>query len=218
MQDAPRGKMSNELVNDTLILQHVFGKHGRIIAMTVPRTIEYCLQHHIDYQMVLSDVVRDGNHVHWAHTYLIRDAMIRGYKNIIYWDADTLIADMGMDIKEAIVEDKIGSVWHNLKKEDKDLSHFNVGALYFSNTPKTREFMDRWIAGYPGTSWSSFPLVFEQGVFNIIGEEMGIINRLDNKWNAECGVSPSDHPAVFGFHGFPDLYNNMKKKLENLND
>jgi hypothetical protein len=69
-----------------------------------------------------------------------------------------------------------------------------------------------WLAGYPGTR--AFPWL-DQGVFGRIGAEMGIINHLDNRWNAGH-VSPSDNPIVLGLHGFPDRYEAMKREVEKI--
>jgi hypothetical protein len=208
-----------KIVNDTLLIQHVYSnsEHGRLIAMSAERTILYCLKHHIDYHLVVGEVDgdnRDGGH--WANICMMREAMNLGYKNIIYLDADTLIADLNTDLREAIVEDKIGAVWHTLIRPEGDHSHFNAGAFYVSNTERTREFVDKWISMYPGLPDGQWPIVCEQGVYNVLGREMGVINSLDPKWNAEAGVSPSDHPVVMGFHGFPDLHKWMRKALAGL--
>ena len=207
------------LFTDTVLFQHIYSysDYASILALTMPRTIMYCYKFKIDYRFVMGEVegdAREGGH--WANIYLMREFMQMGYKNVIYLDADTIICNLNTDIREAIVEDKVGAVWHNSHEGERDLSHYNAGAFYASNTYKTRAFLDKWISQKPGQTLSKFPLCYEQGAFRIIGDEMGVINRLDNQWNAEAGVSPSDHPVVLGFHGFKDVYGCMSITLKDL--
>jgi hypothetical protein len=205
--------MLPKTTNDTLIFQHVLSNSvcARWLAVTAPVTLEYCLAHKMDFRLVAADLSSlPGGPGHWAVPKLIREFMDMGYANIIYLDADTLIADRSTDLREAIKPDTIGVVWHSLFKHNRNLSHFNVGALYVSNTEKVRKFVDQWLASLPGIP--DFPW-WEQGVFNKLGLEMKIIERLDNKWNAENGVSPSNHPVVLGFHGFPDQLGAIKETI-----
>ena len=171
----------------------------------------------MDYKLIIGNIGTlspDGEFGHWICAELIREYLKLDYKYIIYLDADTIIADLTVDLREACVPDKIGAVWHDLHYLTPDLSHFNVGALYISNTPLIREFVDRWLAGYPGTR--DFPWL-DQGVFGNVGAEMGIINKLDNAWNAGH-VSPSDHPVVLGLHGLRDRYATMKRLVKELEE
>ena len=54
-------------------------------------------------------------------------------------------------------------------------------------------------------------------MFGNVGAEMGIINKLDNAWNAGH-VSPSDHPVVLGLHGLRDRYATMKRLVKELEE
>ena len=203
--------------NDTLIFQHIHSNSDCLqwVALTAPITLEYCLAHKMDYQLVardLGDLSPKGEWGHWIVPQLVREFFDLGYENIIYLDADTIIADSTVDLRDACKPDMIGAVQHNLKYHNPDWSHFNVGALYISTTAKVRNFVDMWLAGYPGTR--TFPWL-DQGVFGRIGAEMGIINHLDNRWNAGH-VSPSDNPIVLGLHGFPDRYEAMKREVEKI--
>ena len=205
--------------NDTLLFQHIHSnsKCRRWIGLTLHRSRKYCRAHRMDYRLIIGNIGTlspAGEFGHWIIPELIKDIIPLGYQYIIYLDADTIIADMTADLRQACVQDKIGAVWHNLSMLTPDLSHFNVGALYISNTPLIKEFVDRWLAGYPGTP--DFPW-WEQGVFGRVGTEMGIINKLDNRFNAGH-VSPSDHPVVLGLHGLRDRYSTMKQKIKELEE
>ena len=209
----------NQPTNNTLMFQHIHSnsKCALWLGLTLPRTMEYCLTHQMDYQLVardLGDLSPAGEWGHWIVAQLLTEFLEMDYKYIIYLDADTIIADMTADLREACMEDKIGVVWHNLSMLTPDISHYNVGALYISNTPKIREFVSQWLAGYPGTR--QFPWL-DQGVFGIVGERMGIINHLDNRFNAGH-VSPSDHPVVLGLHGLRNRYETMKQKINELQE
>ena len=206
--------------NDTIVFQHIHSSSAcfRWLSLTLPRTMLYCRDHQMDYQLVARDFGELSPHGveagHWSVPVLIKEFMGLEYRNIIYLDADTIIADMTADLRQACVSDKIGAVWHNLSMLTPDISHFNVGALYVSNTTLIQEFIDRWLAGYPGTQ--EFPWL-DQGVFGRVGAEMSIINKLDNKFNAGH-VSPSDHPVVLGLHGLRDRYSTMKQKIVELEE
>jgi hypothetical protein len=200
--------MSN---NDTLLFQHIISDSAcrTWLAETETITKLYCIEHTIDYQQIESNVGGFPGKGHWAVPYLIRQFMDRGYEKIIYLDADCVIMDTSVDLREAVVKEKIGAVWHNLSYNVPDWSHFNVGALYVSNTMRVRQFVNHWLARAPGTA--DFPW-WEQGIFNKLGTKMGIIEHLDNKWNAGH-VSPSDRPIVMGLHGIPDRIGAIKEAV-----
>lgn len=203
-------------MNDTIIFQHVLSNSPccEWLALTTPITLQYCLKHHMDYHCIVGTMNEMPGH--WDVPLLIKSFMDLKYTNVIYLDADTVIVDSNVDMREAIVTDKIGAVWHDMVRTEGDLSHFNVGALYVANTAKVRYFVDLWIAKKPGNSMNKFPLTFEQGVFNTFGTEMIIIHKLDNKWNAEIGISPSDHAVVQGFHGFPNQLEAIRNSVEGV--
>jgi hypothetical protein len=204
--------------NDTLLFQHIHSESGcsNWVALTAARTLRYCLAHKMDYRLTVADVGEDtGQHGHWTSVRLIREYMTLGYRWIIYLDADCIIANLDADLREACAPDRIGAVWHNLNYLKPDLSHYNTGALYISTTQVVINFVDAWLAGHPGTRDFGTHGWLELGVFNRLGTEMGIIARLDNKFNAGH-VSPSDNPVVLGLHGFPDRYESMKARMKEL--
>jgi hypothetical protein len=183
------------------------------VALTAPGTLKYCLRHRMDYRLLVGDIHNyDGRHGHWTVPEYIRDFMRMGYQYIIYMDADAFVVDHAVDLRDACAPDMIGAVWHNLSYHEPDWSHFNVGMLYVHNTTKTRAFVDEWLSKYPGKP--DFPW-WEQGEFNKLGKLRGVINHLDNKWNAGH-VSPSDQMVVWGLHGIPDRLDAMRKAVESV--
>jgi glycosyltransferase involved in cell wall biosynthesis len=206
--------------NDTLLIQQVSKNYSgaNMLGLTYARNVDYCLKHKIDYQTIIADIdkfdARRPGEVGWGKVSIIRQAMdVKHYKNIFYLDADTIIADTNIDLRDACIPDKVGAVWHDLNQGGQILGHYNVGVLAFSNTEKTRKFVEEWLAQFPGTT--EFPW-WEQGVFNRLGAEQNIINRLDAAWNSVNYVNSCPHPVILGFHGFPDRYNAMKEALAKL--
>jgi len=189
-------------MNDALLIQHVSenSPHINLLKVTAARNLEYCLAHKMDFEMIVNGATPTQGD--WDKIRMIRTAMQLPYQFIIYLDADTLIADMKADLRDGCPPGKIGACRHILKPETYRiyLDHLNVGALYFTNCDETRNFVDRWLEGYPGTTE---PPWWEQGVMNKIND--GTVVEIDAKWNATGNVNPSPNPVVLGFHGQGDV-------------
>ena len=202
--------------NDTLIIQHCSknSEHALQMGLTAERNIAYCRDHKMDYQAIMADIDNFiGENVGWAKIALLQKAMKLHYKNIIWLDADTIIADTTSDLRTACTLDKVGAVWHELHQGGAILKHWNVGVLFVSNTEKTRDFVDKWLARFPGTR--EFPW-YEQGEFNKLGEEMGIIQTVGAEYNCVDYVNPHPKPIIMGFHGYGDRLNVMKAAMKKL--
>jgi hypothetical protein len=199
-------------MNNAILFQHILSNSGcaEWLALTAPITLRYCVKHQIDYQLIMA--TRDDAYGHWEVPKYIKAFLEMGYSSVIYLDADTLIVDMETDLREAIVPDKIGAVWFELPT----YAIYNAGAFYASNTPTVRAFVDAWLSKMPGGGMNRFPFTGEQGVFTQLGKAMGAINRLDNKWNSEDGITGSDHKVVWGLHGFPDRIGPMQQYINSL--
>jgi hypothetical protein len=205
---------------DTLLIQQTCGdgEHALQMGLTSARNTAYCLKHKMDFQTIYADIDAYDHDKPaergWGKVALIRKAMnVKKYRNIIWLDADTIIADLDRDLRDACVPDKVGAVWHDLKQGGHILGHYNVGVLAVSNTEITRKFMDDWLKGFPGTT--DFPW-FEQGVFNKLGTEQNVINTLGAEWNSVDYVNPVKTPVILGFHGYADRLNVMKEALQKL--
>jgi lipopolysaccharide biosynthesis glycosyltransferase len=140
--------------------------------------------------------------------------MCKQYRNIVYLDDDTIIADLETDLRDACIPDKIGAVWHDLKQNGHILGHYNVGVLAVSNTEKTRKFFDDWLADFANNS-PEFPW-WEQGAFNRLGIKADIIYHLGAEWNSVDYVNPAAKPVILGFHGYADRMQVMKEALVKL--
>ena len=204
-----------EEFNDAVLLQHVSqnSEHVNLLKITAARTLEYCQMHKMDfYLMVSGEIPYFGD---WSKVRIIRQLMnIPNYKYIIYIDADALIVDMDHDLRQACVEGKVGACRHDLKPPHymQTLNHLNVGCLYVHNNQNSRDFMDKWLEGYPGTS---DPCWWEQGVLNNIMTPETVA-EVDAKYNATGYANPCKHPVVKGYHGMGNVkvrFNMMLKDM-----
>lgn len=184
--------------SDAVIIQQIYQDGGFInaINLTMPRLLSYAKRWEIDFDFHYGNIMDqwDLKFGGWAKLPLILSALERGYKYVIWLDADTVIADINIDLRDGCPEDGIGMVKHHGPPE-----HFNVGVMYFTNTLRVRQFLAYWILWYPGPAdWR------EQAVLNLLCKipELNVVRMIDNKWNstrlAGCHV---DNAIVEGFHG-----------------
>ena len=189
-------------MNDALIIQHVSenSAHVNLLRATASRNMEYCLRHKMDIEMLVSGPTPlKGD---WDKVKLIRSAMELPYKYIIYLDADTVITDMGHDLRQGVPNGKIGCVRHVLTSPpyNVNLDHLNVGVMLIDNCEATKAFVDKWLAGYPGTPE---PAWWEQGVLNDIND--GTVVEISARYNSTGNVNPCPDPVIIGFHGQGDV-------------
>lgn len=201
-------------MNTAILIQSVYPETDgvKMLELISPRHSEYCKNHDIDYACSPSNPLPylDPKKGSWAKIELISRALAAGYKNVIWLDADTLIKDMKVDLRDGCIDDGIGACWHRIPQ----LHHWNVGALYISNTERVRNFITEWIGMYPGTDgW------FEQGVFNKMAMQSNIVNTISDKWNATINYTEVPDAVVLGYHGAGDFeyrLNLMRSVLEIL--
>ena len=200
-------------MKNAILLQQVYPGLGydEVMQINEARNIEYCKRHGMDYQCVYLNPLPNSDPVKgsWGKVKLIQDAMTEGYDFIFWLDADTLIADMSIDLRNAVEPFHIGACWQRIPQ----LNHWNVGALYIDNCPETREFIDKWLARYPGK-----PQWLEQGAFN----EMAMLDKtvvtISDRWNSTVDVSYVPDAVVLGFHGQGDAAFRSKLIKETLKE
>jgi hypothetical protein len=173
--------------------------------LVFPRHSAYCAAWNIDYWNIQGghDYGMIGEAGAWAKVGLMLDAL-KDYENVIWIDTDAAIMDFNTDIREACKDIHVGACVHDPAKSDwlKQCNvprHLNVGVIYARKTDKAKEFLEKWLASYPGVEkWG------EQGSFNnLISEMPGVVTELDDKWNATVNVNMVDKPVVMGWHGVP---------------
>jgi hypothetical protein len=208
-------------MNDTILIQQVYPKLGYLPLLTenFTRNAKYCEEHDIDYVVFFSETL-DPIHGGWDKVLHVRDAL-KKYKLVIWLDVDACIYDLTRDMKTVPnPPDTIGAVRFMLPT-----SHLNVGVLYFRNGEKVVQFVDEWLAAFPGPgAWH------EQAVFNqmtpanrrpnqssFAGVKNETVYELPAEWNLNFNYNANSNPVVMGFHGFGTADNRlamMRKSLE----
>jgi len=179
------------------IIQHVYPGTSaeKLLELTKQRNVDYCKKHSLEYQCHVDSPWKDEGVLegHWARLKLVQDALDAGHEHVCFLDADTVIRDLDVDIREACKPNHIGACWHRIPQGD----HWNTGVLYFGNGQATKDFLSDWMASYPGLGdgWA------EQGVFNLFGKKSKVIETLSDKWNATINVNMVPDAVVIGFHG-----------------
>lgn len=202
-------------MKNAVLIQQIYPQHGysEIMELTRKHNENYCERHGFDYWHILDDVIkgRDAHDGAWAKIELIKQALDKGYEYIVWLDADAMIKDVSVDLRDAVEFYKIGACWHRIPQ----LSHWNVGVLYVHNCEEVKAFIETWAAGYPAPNdgW------LEQGVFNRLAMQSNIVSTVSDKWNSTFDVSLVPDAVVLGFHGQGDIkqrYAMMKETFNRL--
>ena len=204
-------------MNNALLIQQVYplevDSYLPMLELTRERNKAYCLRWQMDYQCLesaSSAKYADAEAGAWAKVELIKFALAKGYTYIIWLDADAMIKDLDTDLRDGCI-DGIGACWMRIPQ----LHHWNVGVLYVTNTPSVTDFIDEWLAGYPGLGdgWK------EQGVFNKLAMKSKVVQTVSDRWNATINYTMCPDAVVLGFHGdggTNQRYEHMKQTLSML--
>lgn len=202
-------------MNDCILIQQIYPdtEGVKLLELTKQRHRDYCIRHQMDFQSLASASslkYADPKVGSWSKIELVKFALDKGYKFVIWLDADTLIKDLDVDLRDGCV-DGIGACWQRIPQ----IHHWNVGALYFVNTPQVRQFIDAWLAGYPGLGdgWN------EQGVFNKLGMKSKVVQTISDRWNATLNHTMVPDAVVLGYHGYgstQERYDAMQNTLNRL--
>lgn len=202
-------------MNNAVLIQQIYpDTEGiKLLELTKQRNRDYCIRWQMDFQCLASASsakYADPKVGSWSKIELVKFALENGYKYVIWLDADTVIKDMDTDLRDACV-DGIGACWHRIPQ----LNHWNVGFLSFMNTPAVRDFVDAWLAAFPGygDGWN------EQGVFNKLAMQSRVVQTISDRWNATLNYSMVPDAVVLGFHGYgttQERYDAMQTTLNQL--
>lgn len=204
-------------MKNALLIQQVYPDTPGVsmLELNKERNEKYCQEHGFDYWYEVSNSLKDSDPLKgsWAKVELIRKAISKGYTYIIWLDADTIIANINTDLREACKIDHIGACWHRIPQ----LHHWNIGALYIGNSENqvVSNFINQWLGSYPGTNdgW------LEQGVFNRLAMQSNVVETISDKWNSTIGFTEVPDAVVLGYHGagdFPIRYELMKAVMTKL--
>jgi hypothetical protein len=201
---------------NALLIQQIYPDTPGVemLKLTEARHAEYCKRYGFDYMCLYENPVPEQDPLKgsWGKVRLISDALYDGYDYVVWLDADTLIVDFDADLRDAVVPFHIGACWHRIPQ----LNHWNVGALYIDNCQETRDFFDKWLTTYPGTTgW------LEQGEFNTLAMRNKTVVTVSDKWNSTIDVSAVPDAVVLGFHGQGDTayrINLMRDTMQTLSE
>lgn len=183
-----------------IIIQQIYhgSDYDKIIAMTLPRTLQACKRHGLDYHFVYGNVMDEWEQKYggWAKLPLILSAFSNDYQHVIWLDADAMIADLDTDPRGGCPESGLGMTINT-----QPFPHFNVGMIYATKSDEVVDFIQNWITWFPGPvkGWH------EQAMLNLLihAPHFGnIVKQIDNKWNScTAGGTHVDKAVVEAFHG-----------------
>ena len=197
-------------MNNAVLIQHAYdGEFQPMMELTKERHAAYCERFGFDFWHEIHNKSRPMETGGWAKIELMQKALSKGYEYIVWLDADALIYDVEVNLREAIQRNKIGACWHRIPQ----LYHWNAGVLYLHNSVPVQNVIDNWWASYPPPKdgW------FEQGVFNRIGKENNTIVTISDRWNATIDVNMVPDAVVLGFHGQSDAKGRYEMMLNVMN-
>ena len=200
---------------NAVLIQHcwpdagILGNYLPLFELTEERNKAYCSKHNFDFLSVIGTVKpeyedrKDGN---WPKVELIRQALEKNYEYIIWLDPDALIYDDSADLRNGCPPG-IGACWHRIPQ----LNHWNTGVLYMRNTQEVKDFVDEWLAAFPGDlQWK------EQGAFNKLAMTNKVVETISDRWNATVNYSMVPDAVVLGYHGNGDANLRLAMMQETL--
>jgi hypothetical protein len=196
---------------NAVLLQHTYSASSIVVGdncfndmlrLTYQRHAAYAMAHRMDHWCFQGGIHPEnpGEAGAWAKIHLMKMAL-KDYEYIFWVDADAAIMDFETDLRDAVKDIDIGACVHDPEKSPylKQLGidkHINVGVMYLRNTDLTNDFIDKWLASYPGPKrWA------EQGAFNELIKTIPAVSIIDDKWNATVNVNMVKKPVVMGWHG-----------------
>jgi hypothetical protein len=201
-------------MNNAILIQQVYPNEDaayiEMLTLTRERNKEYCLRWQMDYQCLESASsvkYADAKVGAWSKVELIKFALNKTYQYIIWLDADALIKDMDTDLRDGCI-DGIGACWQRIPQ----LNHWNVGVLYVANTQPVSDFIEDWLAGYPGLGdgWN------EQGVFNKLAMNSRVVQTISDRWNSTLNYSMVPDAVILGYHGYGDANQRLNAMQDTL--
>jgi hypothetical protein len=170
----------------------------------------YCAKHDIDYLCHLGRVPSTSAlDPTWDCVPLMRLALGLGYDLVVWLDTDALVVNPEVDLREASKEFRhVGMVKHRLGLH----SHFNCGVTFVSNTEKARDFLAQTEEGGPvaRSGWH------EQARMHKVNAKLGVIHRIDDRWNSTEGINEVADPVIAAWHGDPDRISKVRAAIRKL--
>lgn len=194
-------------MNDALLVQQCnsSGEFFDSMRITYQRHATYAVSHRMDYWHIIGDMLPDKLRGGWDKVNTIKKALEAGYEFVFWVDADACIVDMQTDLRDAFkfqASDNTGDIGACIHDAHGIPKHHNVGVLFMRNSPPVVNFVNDWLASYPGDlQW------MEQGAFNDLlkGKYSNLLFTLDDRFNSTYQVNESKNPVIMGWHGVRPL-------------
>lgn len=188
-------------MRDAIIIQQAYSgsPYIHMIEFCYRRHVAYALRHGFDYMAFFGAMEQTEEPAHggWEKLYMIRRALERGYNFVAHLDADTMIANLSVDLRGALrkMPYSVG-----VCKHPGHHGHLNAGVMFFGRSDKTLRFVNDWLSRRAGESsnWQ------EQAVLNQMASEpvyAGVVGIVPDIYNATRAASTySDNAVIIGYH------------------
>lgn len=203
-------------MNNAMMLQVCYSNSPYLDLMEISLThhMNYARRHLMDFQFIASDVEQrtqfalpDVNYRqvgffgdNWAKISIIQKWLMQ-YEYIFYLDADALIVDTTVDLREAFAGSTVGILMceHSWM--------FNTGVVFFHKVTGLDALMVAWVAENPGNILPGHIAWDEQVIINrlmVDNRFLGLARKMDDKWNSSFQTNESPHPVISAWHGACD--------------
>ena len=200
-------------MSSAVLIQQASGPARPLLELSARRHANYCARHGITYWPLIGDV-QFKHAPHWNKIVLIRHALALGFETVAWLDADTLIVRDDEDLRRALNGGgPLALAEHPTPGLNGAPRHWNSGVMIMRNTPRTRAFFDAvWEAGpLERHRWHD-----QARILDLLPQFPGLVQRLDDRWNATYLVTDTERPIIKAWHGtrqaaLPCLYGELQR-------
>ena len=189
-----------------VICSFAVGSHVRLLSIAAPTFLQYGERHGWDVVLSTEATLPGGRPASWGKIPLIRDLLER-YELVWWIDADALVVDGSVDIRDELEPDKDLYLVEHLFPHPQSFAA-SAGVMLWRSTAWSRSFLDELWADdkyrekYP---WENASLLERLGysVWPFYHDRptsrMAKVKLLSNEWNC-VSLHPAEHPRV-NHHG-----------------
>lgn len=203
-------------MNKPILLTIYASKYfGEMVALTRERHKRYCELYGYEYM----EVHLEPEDLSWKKVALMIDLIKeKSPSHLFYLDADTAIADMSVDLRDALPEwAHVGMVIHP-HPSTWALWHWQWGVVYLRGSEAVCDLLAR-ILSLRGTIPDPMNYL-EQNIFNYIMlhdlDRQKILVSLPHRWNVNYYNQDITDGVIYGWHGMEDRLPSMKDCVERL--
>ena len=141
-----------------------------------------------------------GDSSQWFRIETIKAALDDGYSHVFYLDADACVADLSVDLRDAINHPTwIGLTVHPFGFGSNMQWHFNTGVIYMRNGPEAKTYVRDVLRFHGEAAWDQEPM---NELLMHVDVYQGGYRPLHQRWNQNMNHPASRHaPIVAAWHG-----------------